>query len=191
MSVIVTPNAFQGPLNQKPQSLFPSQGITDPIVQQNFEKLNKVLSQGIDGRQIQKANIAFGTIPSAVYTFPSGVTTLQTPGFLQVQITTRGNPVAVKLSGYQYGGNPSTLALTNATDLKADFGWLRNGVTVFKTRCEYKTISAAASISIPLPAFEFEDVVPAGQYTYQFFFQAYGTTNVTGFFIVPVAKELR
>jgi hypothetical protein len=213
MTYVVTPNSTQAPLNQTPQGLFATSYIQDPIVQQNFEILNKIISQILGGQLNPQANIVFG--PAAAQSTPVVVTTTSTvitPGAFQAQITTGGNPVRVKLAPFQFfnppvGGivsyqGPAFAIFSNGAppifSIQAWCGWLRNGVQISETLIESAvtltnapTAPTNIALSVPLPIHEFEDVVPAGTYTYQFYFFLFPGTALSYKQLQVVAHELR
>lgn len=208
MSAIATPNSVQSQLNQDPLVLPTTQGISDPIIRQSFESINKIISQRFAGKQIEKANIVFGAafgVGSGLANLLTG-TTLITPGALQLQIATRGNPVRVKLGPFQYAqGAPASFTISASAPndfVTGTFGWYRTNAAggTKQTLCQITTgLSAKAagalpaqSLSIPLPAFEFDDVVPSGTYTYQFFILlGSATTTLYVSNLQAVAYELR
>jgi hypothetical protein len=132
MSYVITANSTANPLaNQQPQQLFPTAYIQDGVVQQNFETLNKLLAALINGGNISPANIVFGpafaTGSVSTQFIGSGI---QTPGSLQVQISTRGNPVKIKVAPFPLAtGAESLFALSVAGNfMQAQFGWYRYGL---------------------------------------------------------------
>lgn len=205
-SIVVTPNSIQGRLNQTPNPLFIEKGISDPIVQQNFQVLNKTLQKRLQGVDVPKANIVFSPAfaSGGIATTFTGSTDTQTPGTLQVQITTRGNPVKIKLAPF-LAADPSYLKLSAAAQNSVAMvgGWKRIASLGANTIISQAQIGSEINppssgvldsifVSIPLPAFEFEDVVPSGTYTYQFFFRlGDATTTLSGLNLNLVAMELR
>lgn len=212
MTYVVTPNSFTSQLNQIPQAQgkFIVDGITDPIVQQNFEILNKAVARQIQGQDIQKANLIVGPAFSnngAGFQVLTG-TALHAIGALQCQITTRGNPVRLLMSPFSYQVSaPSYFWIIDTTNLgtqavKMQWGWRRtdaNGIQtvlcnsiVGTTIFDGSTATSSIGLYIPFSAFEFIDVVPSGTYTYQFLFQMLGVNNTANISNVNVlALELR
>lgn len=198
MSYVVTPNSFQAPLNQNPSNLFITQNIKDPVVQQNFEILNKQIIAQQQGKLRSKANYvsgpAFGTSAPIALTSTTALTIIPQ---LQVAITTYGNPVSIKLCPFSYSptlinsppgfyvGSFFTLSMLNqpAGSFGAvTVGWKRldtsNGETTLLSASGLQmsvtpqvSVEKGLSITIPIPAFEVIDVVPAGLYIYQFYYQ--------------------
>lgn len=185
MSFVPTPNSVASPLNPVQSPKLITQNVKDPVVQQNLEILNRYFGFGQAG-SVPLANLAFG--PAFGTTSPvtfTGSTSTQTPGALQVQIATRGNPVRVKLAPFQYqNSSPSIFELSQSANeslLKMTVGWLRStlggtsSVTISQVVVGATVTTSSPggsfSLSFPLPAFEFDDVVPSGIYTYQFFYQ--------------------
>ena len=168
--------------SQKTQSLFLTTGIQDLIVRQNFELLNKILSKNFSGQAIQASNIIFSAPFSFAYPPSNFFVVDNSPGQLQVQINTRGNPVRIKLASLQnLGGQTASLMLTGITgqaSLSTIFGWKRQDSQGVITKIAEFLVGMSAQnasgkalqMNIPLPAFEFDDVVQEGAYSYQFFF---------------------
>jgi hypothetical protein len=206
VTYVLTPNSSQAPLN-KPLIQLITQNIQDPVVQQNFEILNRLFQQNLGGTPIAPANIIFGPAWASGNGLTFSGTTVQTPGALQVQITTRGNPVRVKLAPFQYqSGNPSLFRLSTLGTYSAfgTFGWIRyqqgvsNGLSttiasqILGVQAQSSGTSPIVGMDIPLPAFEYDDVVPTGTYTYQFFFQLGSVSQALAVLNVnTVAYELR
>lgn len=207
MSVVTTNNK----INQQQQILF-NEDMDDPVTRQNFDTLQKYLLRLQRGTQPPAANIVKGTVLIDASTGnPSSTldssTTLKTPSSLTVQITTKGNPVKVRIGqplfsrvfdgatvyasvfGYQRSANPGT-------SLGMVCGWLRNGVQV-SSQYIHDTLNAGVTNTsylkyFPLPFCEFEDInLPAGTYNYQFYYQ--NTTGTAAFFqnVCAIAEELK
>lgn len=205
MTYSLTQNSARAELNQEAKLLLNTQGVVDPISRQNFDNLEKFLRKFVRGDFPQKANIvyspAFATQAPIAFT---GVNTFS-PGQLQVQIATRGNPVRIKVAPFQFStGFPSFLKLkslsTNATS--AVFTWKRkdeNGnVTIISQKEQGIQVTPAAGTQaivaqfFQLPFFEFDDSVPTGVYTYQFLFTLSSSSQTITFQNVQVvAYELR
>lgn len=201
MSFVPTPNSFGSALQKSASPAFLTDGITDPVVQQNFEILIKYFSAN---GGVAKANLVIGpAYATGVGKQFNGTTTTQTPGALQVQISTAGNPVRVKIAPFVYSGvYPSSFALSAVGQSYCEgfFGWQRiaNGKTTTISTAVVRADAFTGGLTtlvgtvIPLPAFEFDDVVPAGLYTYQFFFFLLdANTSLTIWNINAVAYELR
>lgn len=200
---VVTPNSVKNPLNQSPQTVFVTQGIDDPIVQQNFDSLNKFLAKRLTGKEVEQANYVVG--PAFAFTTPVDYvgTTERRIGALQAQITTRGNPVRLKIAPFFNGTGISNLSLlsgvTNPDNASMTGGWVRinslgQQTVISRTSLgmQAKTSTVGIVFAVPLPAFEFEDVVPSGVYTYQFYFKAgLADTDIFLFNLNVVAYELR
>jgi hypothetical protein len=196
MTYVATPNTVQNPLNTSQQTVFVTQGITDQIVRQNFDSLNKFLAKRLSGKEIEKANLVIGPAWNQSSIIGNS-TAVQKLGPLQAQITTRGNPVRIKLAPFFNGPGVAQFGIISvATLLKATVGWMRDGDTVVS-----QLVSTVAALDggtstiqmfFQLPAFEFDDVVPSGTYTYQFFFQLFDTNQTLNISNVNVvAYELR
>jgi hypothetical protein len=198
---IATLNSIQASLTLPPTALFITQNIDDPVVQQNFELLNKILAQKTQGNSISPANIVFGAASGSASASTISGTAQQVLTAVQVQIATRGNPVRVKVAPFSYNSTyPSYLKLsTTATNIaQATFGWLRIGSsggtpTVISSVTVGAGIAAnSINFAMPLPAFEFDDCVATGTYTYQFFVKLLNSSQTLTFQnINAVAYELR
>jgi len=254
-----------------PQQYFLVTGIQDPIAQQNFERLNKIISQIVQGTLVPNANLVIGpqvpnsslvSVTFATYTFTvtsctcitgdtytnngftftivtggTSVTTITAtgtgtpkasgtlvkasidagstfpivfsavtsptsyPGSMQAQIRTFGNPVRVKLAPFQISNiQSSSLSLWGVSGhlgISATFGWQRTGssgvpVVIAQSSFTGSVVSYTIPVNLPLPFLEFDDVVPAGSYTYQFFFTLLNYTMILKYQnLNVVAYELR
>lgn len=198
-------------LNQQPSVLLLPETISDPNVRNNFDILNKQIQKIRQIQQPPASNIVFG---NTVYDSTTGkpkllgdaFTSLTTPGFLQAQITTKGNPVSMKISfaPYNIPFDGSTVYASiygiqknsNTNAIAQICGWLRNNVQICQMYIKNVLVNPGGTDTgfinfIPLPAFEFEDVVAAGTYTYQFYYQNVSPTAVIYQNIRVVLKELR
>lgn len=197
-------------INQKPVHIFSTGGIKDPIVQQNFDQLNRFLTKLQQAKQPPAANIVVSkAFPAAGQngTFSGGSGGNKTefrPGGLAATITTKGNPVTVKIAAAYFSNNsrywPQFL-ISNSNHAFADIagGFYRsaNGQTPQLISMCYLNSQAGGSLnfnqSFMLPVFEFTDYnVPSGTWTYQFYLWLFGdNTNVAMEQVVVQAKEER
>jgi hypothetical protein len=171
-------------------------GVQDPVARQNFEILNKYYAVSSALKNRPKANVNFSpqNANKLVTTGPT-VTTVQTPSDLQSRMTSYGNPIRVKLGAAFYGqAYPAILAIGGAApSIEGTFGWYRDNKVVWNCNLHWSLPGVSGYVfPIPLPAFEFDDVVPAGSYTYQFYYQLVtAATNILYRNLNVVAYELR
>lgn len=197
---ISKPSSQVANINQKPQTIFTTENIQDPVVRHNFDILNKQLQLLQVNSRPAKTNMQFGPILTTqnVIVGSGGPAALLSP--LAVTIKTKGNPVSIKLMGAPQALPTSGLApffdlAANSNLAWAYIGWQRNGVQVYN-----QVIRAAATTGgspdvdiistwFPLPAFEFIDKVPSGSWRYQFTINPIIGSTVAVQQVQVVAKE--
>lgn len=175
-------------ISKKPKQLL-NLDIQDEVIRANFDTLNRELQKRQGNKEAEPPNV--------VYSAPGSFTNLQSASaftlrqylelpWLTVTIKTRGNPVNLKLisrvgsSDFAEGGIISLyprLLGSARTEMDMAFGYFRqspgNAREVMNVQLySYEQPTATVlgmHVTIPLPAFEIEDPVPSGTWTYSFF----------------------
>lgn len=192
-------------INQAPQTLFVTETIQDPSVRYNFDILNRELASRRTLRQPPAANFVVSNQWPTLDSSPGSWSTTveQQPGALAVTITTRGNPVVLKLASIQYtkGGRflPQFYMVNSAgTAVGVQGGFYRSSATLSPTVISRHYVSAQIGsaafvrLAIPFQTFDFTDYnVPSGTWRYQFYLQNDATTNYVLYRACVQAYELR
>ncbi len=178
-------------INQKPKQLL-NLDIQDEVVRANFDTLNRELTKRISSKEPTSANVVYSSI--ATYDYSLGG--LLVPGTvyllpqLTVTITTKGNPVNLKLlpgcganfnaaaGNFSYVSVNFVLGGGNHDSATAYFGYVRsrNGESSTTISKASEFIEADNGVGTPgkslgYPCCEIEDRVPAGTWTYTLYWQ--------------------